>query len=67
MLPSGDYLPRIALADAMVINLCVKKSCGVKSLFEAAKSCVERSNTMIKAKEHSKLSSYQTLKMDKNR
>jgi hypothetical protein len=37
-LPSGDYLPHIALADAMVINGWPKKSsCGVvKSLFEAS-------------------------------
>jgi hypothetical protein len=34
----GDHVPRIALADAMVINFCEKKtSCGVvKSLFEAS-------------------------------
>jgi len=59
-----------------------KLRCGVvKSLFEAsiqkaqngpstqlikATSCVERWNTMIKAKELTYLSSYQTLKMDKN-
>jgi len=37
MLPSGKYLPRIAQADAMVINFGVKKSsCGVvKLLFKA--------------------------------
>jgi hypothetical protein len=51
-----------------------KSSCGVvKSLFEAsthvikATSCVERWNATIKAEEHSKLSSYQTLTTDKNR
>jgi hypothetical protein len=59
-----------------------KSSCDVvKSLLEAsvkkvlnrpstplikATSCVERSNTRIKAKEHSKLFSYQTLTTDKN-
>jgi len=59
-----------------------KSSCGVvKSLFEAsaqkarngpsthvieATICVERRNATINAKEHSYLSSYQTLTTDKN-
>ena len=68
--PSGNYSPRIASADAMVIDFCVKNRVVAlwKSLFEASvqkarngpstqlievKSCVERSNTAIKAEEHS--------------
>ena len=48
-----------------------KSSCGfVKSLFEAsdhkARSCVDMSNTTIKAKEPRNFSSYQTLLTDKN-
>jgi hypothetical protein len=66
----GNYSPRIASADAMVIDFCVKNRVVAlwKSLFKAsiqkarnepstqlieATSCVERSNALIKAEEHS--------------
>ncbi len=77
-------LPRIAPADAMVIDFGILNRVVVlwKSLFKAsvqkarngpsthvieATSCVERSNIVIKAEEHSSLSSYQTLTTAKNR
>ena len=61
--PVGDYLPRIALADAMVIDFGVNNQvvvlwnhCPKASIQKAqteATSCIERSNPTIKAKEHS--------------
>jgi hypothetical protein len=50
MPPSGNYSPRIALADTMVINFWPKKSsCGVvKSLFEASlKKARNRPSTQL--------------------
>jgi len=78
----GNYSSLTALADAMVIDFCVKnklRRCeiafrsqrkkarnGPSTQLVEATSVVERSNTMMKVEELSYFSSYQMLTTDKN-